>query len=1091
MFGCHKERCLEQESYMPRSKWLLLGMLLGLLLILGMPFLSQQISRATMRSSATLPVGGTPPLVAHSHVLGAVNAQQTLSLSITLSLHHPAALQHYVQAIYTPGSSFYHRYLRPTEFAAQYGPTAQDVQQVSSYLQAQGFTVTHAVVGEQVLDFRGSVAQAEQAFGIQIKLYRAVDGHVFYANNSAPSVPFALRPLVQAMSGLSSIERRQHPPLRSQATTKGTSTLNGATTRVANTVSCPGAGSLASQYYTPAQFASAYNFSRLYSAGYHGEGQSAALFELDSFTASDISAYQACFAPNSPTRINTSVIDGGVSSPGAGALEVELDMDVLLGMLPKLANLTVYEAPNTDTGYNDEWARILRDDVPVVSTSWGMCEQGLSATNIAAEQQFFMQAATQGQSLLAASGDTGAYDCGSSTLSVDDPASNPYMTGVGGTHLALNTDNTYNSESGWLDSPTAGYGSGGGISQLWSMPSYQKGPGVLNSYSSGSPCRASAGNYCRQVPDVSINADPNTGYVVYCTIVAANCQPSAPFVHVGGTSSAAPMWAAAIVLANQYELAHQGSNLGFLNPTIYALLNASSLYSAAFHDVTRGSNLYYPATTAYDMVTGVGTPDVYGFTLAVAGLPGPAPVPSNTHWYFAEGRVGGGFQEYLTLENPSVSSPAQVTINYLLRGKPSLSQVVTVAASTRMTLDVDRFLRVSRTSHDGQDVSVALVATMPIVAERPMYFNFGGTTPGGSDIVGTTQPGLHFTFANGETLPGYNTFITILNPPGQAQATVVATYYSAGGIIGQTTAVVPSGQRSTIAVNANVPAGKQFLIKVDSNQPVVVERPLYFHISVPGINGIVNGGSSVLGAAPGTSWYFPDGFTGAQGTPTQENLIVANPNANGAGTTATVTITYALSNATTMTVNIAVPANSVVVRPVNSDVGAGTLVSMKVQSTNGIGIVAERQEFFSFPSLVPTPSGVEVVGVAPGSQGLASVYSFAEGHLGSSFSEYITLFNPNNSPIRVSVTYFVMQGTTHFITQQQVSLSAMGVAQVNGNSFLHVPPSGGGSADISLVVQSLPDGNGTVLPVVAERSLYFNYNGGTPGSTSVMGYSGS
>lgn len=1068
---------------MPRSKWFIWGTLLVLVLVLGTPFLTQRITGAigiTPGRMAMLPVGTTPPLVARSHVVGAINTQQTLALSINLSLHHVTELQQYVQALYTPGSSLYHRYLRPADFVAQYGPTAQDIVSVSSYLRSQGFTVTYAVTGEQVIDFSGTVAQVEQAFGVHINQYRTGDGHSFYANDAAPRVPFALRGLVQNIGGLSNAGQRQHPPVRGQPLV---------TRRSPSTVSCPGAGSLAAQYYTPAQLATAYDFNRLYSAGYHGEGQSAALFELDSFTASDISAYQSCFAPNSPTRITTTAIDGGVPSQGAGGLEVELDMQVLLGMLPNLANLTVYEAPNTDTGYNDEWRRILQDAVPVVSTSWGLCEQGLSPTNIVAEQQFFIQAAAQGQTLLAASGDTGAYDCGNATLAVDDPASNPYMTGVGGTHLAINGDNSYNSESGWSDSPTAGYGSGGGVSQLWSMPNYQQGPGVISSFSSGSPCSANAGSYCRQVPDVSLNADPGTGYVVYCTIAAAGCQPSTPFVHVGGTSAAAPMWAAAIVLANQYQLAHHGTNLGFLNPTLYTLLNTNALYRQAFHDVVQGSNLYYPAGTGYDMVTGIGTPDVYGFALAVASLPGPAPVPSSTRWYFAEGRVGGGFQEYLTLENPNASSPAQVTINYLLRGRPSLSQSVSVAASTRMTLDVNVFLQVSRFA-GGQDVSVALTSNVPIVAERPIYFNFAGNTPGGSDIVGTAQPGQHFTFANGETLPGYNTFLTILNPPGQSTATVTATYYSQGSRIGQSVANVPSGQRGTIAVNWALPSGKQFLIQVDSSQPVVIERPLYFHIAVPGIPGIVNGGSSVLGSAPATSWYFPDGYTGAQGVPSQENLILANPNANGAGTSASVTVTYALANGTTKTVNIAVPANSQVVESVNADVGGGTLVSMKVQVTNGIGIVAERQEFFSFPSLAPASTGVEVVGVAPGSQGLASIYSFAEGHLGSTFSEYVTLFNPNNSPVRVSVTYFVRQGTAHFISQQQVNVAAMGLAQVNGNAFLHIPATGGGSADTSLVVQSLPDSNNTVLPIAVERSLYFNYGGAMPGSTSVMGFSG-
>ena len=1072
---------------MPRSKWFMWGTLLILVMCLGTPLLTQRITGAigtTTRASAMLPVGTTPPDVARSHVVGVVNKQQTLALSINLSLHHSAELQQYVQALYTSGSSFYHHYLSPAEFAAQYGPTGQDVFSVSNYLRSQGFTVTYAVAGEQVIDFSGTVAQVEQTFGVQINLYQMLNGHIFYANNMAPRVPFALRGLVQHVGGLSSIDQRQHPPLREQP-------LVGR--RTSNTVSCPGAGSLTAQYYTPSQFASAYDFSRLYSAGYHGEGQSVALFELDSFTASDINAYRACYAPNSPTQITTTAIDGGVSSQGAGGLEVELDMDVLLGMLPNLANLTVYEAPNTDTGYNDEWRRILQDDVPVVSTSWGLCEPSLSPTNIAAEQQFFMQAAAQGQTLLAASGDMGAYDCGDATLAVDDPASNPYMTGVGGTHLAINADNSYNSESGWSDSPTVGYGSGGGVSQLWSMPSYQKGPGVLNNFSSGTPCAANAGNYCREVPDVSIDADPNTGYVVYCTIAAANCQPSSPFVHVGGTSSAAPMWAATIVLANQYVLSHHGTNLGFLNPTLYALLNNGTLYSQAFHDVAQGSNRYYAATNGYDMVTGVGTPDVYGFALAVAALPGPVPSPASTRWYFAEGRVGAGFQEYLTLENPNTNGAAQVTIKYLLRGSPALNQTVTVEASTRKTLDVNSFLQISRTATDGQDVSVMLSSNLPIVAERPIYFHFGGSTPGGSDIIGATQPSQHFVFANGETLAGYSTFITVLNPPGQAEATVTATYYSQGNKLGQSVTSVLSGQRGTIAVNTNVPSGKQFLIQVNSDQPVVVERPLYFHTAVAGIAGIVNGGSSVLGALPTTNWYFPDGYTGSQGIPTQENLILANPNANNAGTSAAVTVTYALANGTTKVVNVAVPANSQVIEQVNADVGGGTLVAMAVQVTNGIGIVAERQEFFSFPALTPAPSGVEVVGIAQGSQGsqgLASIYSFAEGHVGSTFNEFITMFNPNSSSVRVSVTYLVTEGATHFISQQQVNLAAMGVAQVNSNTFLHIPAIGGGSADISLLVQSLPDNNGPALPIAVERSLYFNYGGTMSGSTSVMGYNG-
>ena len=1070
---------------MSRSRWFSGGAIFLLLLLFSSIIMStQRISFASKATTATpqVALGPVAPQVASSQLLQSVNLQQTLSLNVSLRLNHVAALRSYLQALYTPGSYLYHRYMRPADFAAAYGPTAQETSQVSAYLRGQGFRITRAVAGEQVLDFNGTVAQVEQAFGVQMNTYRARDGHVFFANNTPPRVPAMLSPFIQHISGLDNSVVRSHPPLPAHVIAGG-NTKNTVLSRTdARNVACPGTGS---QYYTPSQFASAYNFSSLYSAGYHGEGQRVALFELDSMNASDISAYQSCFDAHSPTRITTTQVDGGTGSPGVGGLEVELDAEVLLGMLPGLSNLTVYEAPNTDTGYNDEWMQILRDDIPVVSTSWGTCEAALSSTDIAAEEQFFLQAAAQGQALLAASGDNGAYDCGDSSLAVDDPASNPYMTGIGGTHLTINSNGSYNSESSWSNSPDFNNGSGGGVSQLWAMPAYQSGTGVVSSYSNGTPCHAANGSYCREVPDIAFDADPATGYVVYCTIAAAGCSSSAPFVHIGGTSAAAPMEAAVVALANQYLLAHNGNNLGFLTPTLYTLLHNSTLYAQAFHDVKSGSNRYYPATTGYDMATGIGTANADGFALAVASLSGARSAPAQTRWYFAEGHLGNGFQEYITLENPNASATAHVTINYLLRGRNGSSQSVSVAPGTRMTIDVNKVFNDARTSNTGLDVSLLIATDTPIVAERPIYFTYNGTTTGGSDIIGTTQLGQQFTFANGETLPGYSTYLTVLNPPGQAQATITANYYSGGGSIGQSIITVPAGQRGTILVNNSVAAGKQFLLQVDSSQPVVIERPMYFHTIVSGITGSVIGGDSVQGVTAATNWYFADGNTGSSGAPSRENLILANPNT---GSTASVSVVYALASGGTKTVTLPVPALSQVVENVNADVQTGTLVSIKVSVTNAVGIVAERQQFFSFSGLTPTPTGVEVVGT----QNPASLYSFAEGHLANSFSEYVTLFNPNSSAAQVAVTCILTQGGAHYLSQLQVSIAGMGVAQVSLNSFLNMPAGGAnGSADVSLVVQSLPPGgNGAAQPIVAERSLYFNYNNVIPGSTTVTGYSG-
>lgn len=1069
---------------MKRSRWLALIPILTMLLSVSISLYALYQARASDAALESVP--SVSPLIARSSVIGDAAPSMRLSLSINLSLRNTTDLANYLQAEYTPGSSLYHRYLSAAEFAALYGPTAQDVQQVASFLRSQGFTVTRAVAGQQVIDFTGTVSQAQQAFGVQIHTYRAGNGRLFYANGSSPRMPLMLRPLVVNINGLNNATVYAHPPL-------GAHSLDApahAPLAGARSIACPGPGSNSLEYLLPSQFASAYNYTGAYNAGLHGEGQSVALFELDGYSAGDISAFQSCYDTNSPTRINNVLIDGGVSPPQGGAIEVELDMEVVLSELNGLSNLFVYQAPNTSTGYDDEWNQIIQDDIPVVSTSWGLCEPEMSAADVQAENSFFLQADAQGQSIVAAAGDDGAYDCGDGTLAVDDPASNPNITGAGGTHLVINSNNGYNSESVWSGTPSSTNGGGGGVSELWTMPSYQSGPGVINNtYSSGSPCSATSG-YCREVPDVSLNADPDVGYVVYCTVTAAQCDPSAPFVAVGGTSAAAPMWAAIVALADEYELHHNGTNLGFLNPMLYTLLRSSS-YSAAFHDVTGGTNLYYPATSGYDMASGIGTANAYGFITSASSTPASPNVPGSRTWYLAEGHVGNNFQEYLTLEDPSASSYAHVTVNYLLRGKPSFSQSVTLSPSTRTTINVNGALNVATNASAGQDVSLYITSDIPIVAERPIYFTYKGDVPGGSDIVGQTTPGQHFIFANGETLTGYETWITALNPIGQPTATVTVSYYSGGALIGQSSMTIPGGQRNTLMANNTLPAGKQFYIQVDSTQPIVVERPMYGRATVAGISGTVTGGSSVQGVTPATDWYYASGGTGLGSAASQENLVIANPDANNSGTAASVTITYALSNGITQNVTVAVPAKSQVIRNVNSDVGQVALVAMHVSSTNGIAIVTERQQFFSNSALVPTPTGVEEVGQSTSTNSLPTVYSFAEGHLGNSFSEFITLFNPNNSPITVAITYFVTRGSSHFISQQEVSLGAMGVAQATSNTFLNVPASSSGAVpeDTSIVVQSLPS-NGQTLPLIAGRVLDFNYMNTTPGCTSVVGYSG-
>src|SRR5439155_17351999 len=205
--------------------------------------------------------------------------------------------------------------------------------------------------------------------------------------------------------------------------------------------------------YIPSQFAKAYNYDGLHNAGLQGQGQTVGVFELDGYSLSDVQTYSQCFGGGN-VPIQNVILDGFNGQPGAGAIEVELDMEVILSQAPSLAKLIVYEAPNTTQGYNDEFARIVQDRTPVISVSWGDCEKNMGQQEVNQENQFFQQAAAQGQTILVASGDSGSASCFQlqgggfdTSLNADDPAAQPYVTAVGGTNLTLKSDNSYQSET--------------------------------------------------------------------------------------------------------------------------------------------------------------------------------------------------------------------------------------------------------------------------------------------------------------------------------------------------------------------------------------------------------------------------------------------------------------------------------------------------------------------------------------------------------------------------------------------------------------------------------------------------------------------
>ena len=553
--------------------------------------------------------GQTVPLLKRARLVGAASAQQKLNLSVGLQLRNQQELENLLSDMYNPRSVEYHHFLTPQMFAGEFGPTTQQQQQVEDYLTSQGFTVTHVSSNGVLIDASATVAQVGAAFQVKINNY-TLGKNKFYANATAPVIPASLSSLIASIGGLDNSV--QMHPLYHLAPSKSREL---STHRV----------KAAPQGYGPSDLAGAYDSMPLSQAGYLGANQTVAVFELDGYQGSDITQYVSYYKLGTPSISNV-LVDGFNGAAGGGAIEAELDIEVLAAMAPRATQI-VYEGPNTTQGINDTYNRIVTDNkAQMLTTSWGECESASGNAELQTLDNIFKQGAAEGMAMYAASGDSGAYDCDNTTLAVDSPAGDPNITGVGGTTLVLN-GSSYGSESVWSSpsgAPTGsqGSGGGGGISSYFQSPTWQTGPGVKNQYSNGN----------REVPDVSADADPATGYAVYCTVTAAGCSSSG-WTTSGGTSASAPLWAGSTAIINEYLQKQGKSRIGFANPALYALEHTQQPY-LPFHDITTGNNLYYPATNGYDLASGWGSPDIYNMARDLAagsgGKPTPTPGPSGT-----------------------------------------------------------------------------------------------------------------------------------------------------------------------------------------------------------------------------------------------------------------------------------------------------------------------------------------------------------------------------------------------------------------------------------------------------------------------------
>jgi subtilase family serine protease len=593
------------------------------------------------------------PRLRQAHPTRDTDGARTLNLSIALTLRNTAQLKALIAAQNDPHSTLYHQFLTPDQFTQQFGPTQATVNTVSAYLRGQGLSVTSLSHNHTLIDATGSVASARKAFAVHIGDF-TIDGRAVYAPTDEPSVPAALGDLITDIGGLDNVGVYQ--PLGERHVASALSHTTG-----------PGGG------FTPSELRTAYDMLPLLN-GADGAGQTIAIFELDGYKASDVNQYLSTYDLGSAKYSNV-LVDGATNTAGPGAIEVELDMEIVSAIAPG-ATQKIYIGPNSTQGVNDTYNTIVTDNVATVtSTSWGLCETSSAPSELAALNTIFSQGAAQGQAVFAASGDSGAYDCNDTTLAVDSPSGDPNVVGVGGTRLIVGSGGSYGSESVW-SSPkdtsrsSKGAGGGGGISSYFAKPGYQSGPGVDNAYSNGK----------RQTPDVAAAADPASGYSVYCTVAAAGCNSSG-WIAVGGTSAAAPLWAGIAADTNQYLIANGKPTLGSASAMLYSLFNTAQLFSA-YHDVTSGDNLFYPATSGYDQASGIGTPDVWNLARDAARVSGGGVTGDGvTNGSFETGNLSGWNSAGVTAISTTAqsgSSSAQIGSTAPTNGDSSISQTFTI-----------------------------------------------------------------------------------------------------------------------------------------------------------------------------------------------------------------------------------------------------------------------------------------------------------------------------------------------------------------------------------------------------------------------------
>jgi len=540
-----------------------------------------------------------------------------------------AAERRFLREIQDKSSPLFHKFLTPAAWTARFGPSAAAENAVVSWAKSSGLTITHLYRNRLVVDVAGRVGNIEKALGVQINTYR-LGSKSFFANNRDPVLPRAVAGLVQSIDGLSDLQT-MYPASRGFAEPASRPYVPGPVIAAGPHAAASGspaklraaerasrrARHITSGAYDPTDIYSsqAYDYSALYNQGHccnplanpgsSPPQTSIAIATFGSQRVSDMQGFHAQY-PYLAYNFQEVFIDGTPACcDGEGTMDLEWStaMSNSFGGFGDTSKVYLYDGANlNDSTFTDLYNQMVSDNAArVFSTSWSCTEFfGCSSSTMTTRDNIFSEMTGQGWTLVAASGDRGAFDdC--SHLAVSYPASDPNVVGAGGTTLSLSSGPVYNSEVSWSGGPdhclSNDGGSGGGCSSMFSAPAFQ----------TNQPC----GSGSRGVPDISLNADWfNTPQNFYFGSLGGN----------GGTSIVAPELAGFFAQEDSYLLS-EGNICGSGSAACAPMGNANfPIYESAlnftphnpYYDITSGCNSNnvgtgYCAGTGYDLVTGWGS----------------------------------------------------------------------------------------------------------------------------------------------------------------------------------------------------------------------------------------------------------------------------------------------------------------------------------------------------------------------------------------------------------------------------------------------------------------------------------------------------